>query len=84
MKRELAKSILNALKNNNTDKLTSLGVEVYGNKGRCWTKTACITSLDDVKGQCNPRLAFNYCDVSHIGCPDCLNALEEVAQGTLV
>ena len=81
MKKELAKRVLEAIKNKNTDLLSELGVSVYGNKGRFWTSTACITSLDKIKGQCNPRLASNYCGVDSIGCPDCLETLEQLANG---
>jgi hypothetical protein len=81
MKKELAKRVLEAVKNNNTDLLSELGVSVYGNKGRFWSTTACITSLDSIKGKCNPRLASNYCSVDDIGCPDCLETLEQLANG---
>ena len=49
MKKELAKRVLEAVKSNNTDLLSELGVEAYGNKGRFWTTTACITNLDSIK-----------------------------------
>jgi len=81
MKKELAKRVLEAVKNNNTDLLSELGVEAYGNKGRFWTTTACITNLDSIKGKCNPRLASNYSGVDDIGCPKCLETLEQLANG---
>ena len=79
MKQAHAKAILNAIEAKDTDKLNELKVSVYGNKGRMWSNTACITDLDEVKGQCNPRLAFNSCDVENIGCPECLAKLKELA-----
>lgn len=81
MKKEQAKRVLEAVKNNDTGLLSELGVETYGNKGRFWTTTACITNLDSIKGKCNPRLASNYCGVDDIGCPDCLETLTQLAAG---
>ena len=74
-------SALAALSSKDYAALTALGVQAYGNKGRLWTTTACITSLDSLKGECNPRLAFNACGVADIGCPKCLAALEALAAG---
>lgn len=61
------------------DALEALGVDSYGNKGRSWSRTGCITGLDHIKGECNPRLAFNSCSVYHIGCPECLKTLHTLA-----
>lgn len=63
------------------EELRRLNLHVYGNKGRSNNATACITSLDSIKEQCNPRLAFNSCNVEHIGCPKCMETLEELANG---
>ena len=79
MKKETAKQALLAIQTGDHDKLTSLGIHVFGNKGRMWSDTACITSLDDIKGECNPRLSSNYCTVQHIGCPKCMETLKQVA-----
>jgi len=79
MNKDRAKAILAAINAKDNDKLTDLKVGVYGNKGRTWTNTACITDLDEAKGECNPRLASNCADVSHIGCEKCLAKLEELA-----
>ena len=76
-----ASRILDAYDANDPASLRDLGVQVYGNKGRMWSNTACITELDDVKMECNPRLAFNYCTVEHIGCPKCLALLLAIAEG---
>ena len=81
MEKQQAKKVLEAVLQQDYDQLRALKVRVYGNKGRCWSKTACITSLDSCKEQCNPRLAFNYCTVEEIGCPDCLKALVALATG---
>ena len=81
MKKQQAKKVLEAVLLQDYDQLRALGVRAYGNQGRAWSGTACITNLDDSKGQCNPRLAFNSCDVQDIGCPDCLKALVAVATG---
>ena len=74
-------SALSAIASKDYVVLEILGVQAYGNKGRLWTNTACITSLDSIKGECNPRLAFNACGVADIGCPKCLAALEALAAG---
>lgn len=58
--------------------LSKMNICVYGNKGRMATNTACITSLDEWKGQCNPRLATNWCQISNIGCPHCMALLERM------
>ena len=79
MNKETAQKVLLALLNKDTDTLNALGVTVYGNKGRMWENEACITSLDDIKGECNPRLASNYCTVEHIGCPQCIETLLDLA-----
>ena len=79
MNKETAKKVIIALASKDTDTLNALGVTVYGNKGRMWENEACITSLDDIKGECNPRLAFNYCTVEHIGCPKCIETLLDLA-----
>lgn len=71
--------VLNALEAKDFEFLESMGVRVFGNKGRMWSKTACITNLDGVKGQCNPRLSFNSCLVEDVGCPECLGKLKEMA-----
>ena len=81
MNKETAQKVLLALLNKDTDTLNALGVTVYGNKGRMWKNEACITSLDDIKGECNPRLASNYCTVEHIGCPKCIETLLDLAYG---
>jgi len=79
MNKETAKKVIIALASKDTDTLNALGVTVYGNKGRMWENEACITSLDDIKGECNPRLASNYCTVEHIGCPQCIETLLDLA-----
>ena len=79
MTKNEALSILGAIESKDYSMLESLRVRVYGNKGRSWSGTACITNLDTDKGQCNPRLAFNSCDVRDIGCPDCLETLKTIA-----
>jgi|TARA_R110000737_G_scaffold80155_1_gene112292 hypothetical protein len=81
MKKQQAKKVLEAVLLQDYDQLRALGVRVYGNQGRACSGTACITNLDDSKGQCNPRLAFNSCDVQDIGCPECLKALVALATG---
>ena len=81
MKKQEAKKVLKAILTKDYDQLRALKVGVYGNRGRCHTKTACITSLDSCKEQCNPRLAFNYCTVEEIGCPACFEALVTLATG---
>ena len=81
MNKETAKKVIIALASKDTDTLNALGVTVYGNKGRMWENEACITSLDDIKGECNPRLASNYCTVEHIGCPKCIETLLDLAYG---
>ena len=81
MKKQEAQKILRAFVLKDYDQLRALGVRAYGNQGRAWSGTACITNLDDSKGQCNPRLAFNSCDVQDIGCPECLKALVALATG---
>ena len=81
MKKQEAKKVLEAVLTKNYDQLRALKVRVYGNKGRYHTKTACITSLDSCKEQCNPRLASNYCTVEEIGCPVCFEALVTLATG---
>jgi len=75
-----ARTILCAIASNNTETLSDLGIRVYGNKGKRWTNTACITNLDDIKGKCNPRLAFNSCELEHIGCTNCIATLKELAK----
>lgn len=79
MKQHTARVILLAIALNDTAKLMELGVKVFGNKGRMWSNTACITNLDNVKDQCNPRLSHNHCTVENVGCPDCIAKLEEIA-----
>ena len=79
MKQDIAKQALLAINSGDHDKLTELGIRVFGNKGRMWTDKACITNLDDTKGECNPRLSSNYCTVQHIGCPKCMETLKQVA-----
>jgi hypothetical protein len=74
-----AKYILTAIDRGDYADLKAARIRVYGNKGRCWSNTACITDLDEVKGQCNPRLASNYCTVKNIGCVKCLETLSELA-----
>jgi hypothetical protein len=83
MNQERAKQILEAheLKSGRIQALHDLDVQVYGNKGRMWTNTACITELDAVKAECNPRLAHNYCESQHVGCPKCLATLRAIAEG---
>ena len=81
MKKQQAKKVLEAVLLQDYDQLRALKVRVYGNSGRYHSKTACITSLDSCKEQCNPRLAHNYCTVEDIGCPDCLKALVALATG---
>lgn len=81
MDKETAQQVLEAISTSDYDTLNLLNIRVYGNKGRMWSTTACISSLDDVKGHCNPRLAHNYCTVEDIGCPDCLDKLKELAAG---
>jgi hypothetical protein len=79
MNKQTANKVILALLQKDTDTLNDLGVEVYGNKGRMWSNQACITNFDDIKGECNPRLAFNYCTVEHIGCPKCIETLLDLA-----
>ena len=79
MKKQQAQKVLEAILIKDYDQLKALKVRVYGNSGRYHSQTACITSLDENKDQCNPRLAFNYCTVEDIGCPDCLKALVTLA-----
>ena len=74
-----ARAILGAIAIKDTDYLQHLGVKVFGNKGRMWSNTACITNLDSVKDQCNPRLSHNHCTVENVGCPDCIAKLKEIA-----
>ena len=74
-----AKYILKAINRGDYADLKTARIRVYGNKGRLWSNTACITDLDEVKGKCNPRLAFNYCTVENIGCVKCLETLSELA-----
>tara|TARA_R110000764_G_scaffold8704_2_gene28764 strand:+ start:61 stop:327 length:267 start_codon:yes stop_codon:yes gene_type:complete len=81
MKKQQAKKVLEAILLKDYDQLRALKVRVYGNSGRYHSQTACITNLDDSKGQCNPRLAFNGCEVEDIGCPECLKALVALATG---
>ena len=73
--------ILAAIKRGDIKDLALAKVKVFGNKGRLWSNTACITDLDEVKGECNPRLSSNSCTVENIGCPKCMEALEKLAQG---
>ena len=61
--------------------LKRLKVKTFGNKGRSWSNTGCITNLDHIKGQCNPRLSSNSCTHVNIGCPECLKALKQLAEG---
>jgi len=68
-----------AIENKDEQALESMNIQVFGNKGRLWTNTACITNLDNVKEQCNPRLSFNHCTIENIGCPDCLATLKQIA-----
>jgi hypothetical protein len=79
MTKTKAKKVLGALVLKDYDQLRELKVRVYGNSGRRFSQTACITSLDGCKDQCNPRLAFNACTVEDIGCPKCLTALVDLA-----
>jgi len=79
MTKYTAQATLAAIASKDYDALRKLGIRVYGNKGRMWTNTACITNLDPVKGECNPRLASNSCGVEEIGCPKCLAALTAIA-----
>tara|TARA_R110002167_G_scaffold215749_1_gene420617 strand:- start:5961 stop:6206 length:246 start_codon:yes stop_codon:yes gene_type:complete len=79
MKKQEAKKVLEAVLLQDYEQLRALGVRAYGNQGRASTGTACITNLDDSKGQCNPRLAFNSSDVQDIGCPKCLETLRAIA-----
>jgi len=79
MTKNRALSILGAIESKDYSALESMRVRAYGNQGRAITETACITNLDDSKGQCNPRLAFNSCGVQEIGCPDCLETLQTIA-----
>ncbi len=81
MKKQQAQKVLEAILIKDYDQLKALKVRVYGNSGRYHSQTACITSLDSCKEQCNPRLAHNYCDVEDIGCPKCLKALVVLATG---
>ena len=78
--KEQALKVLSLIEAGDHEGLSNAGVRVYGNKGRMLTKTACITNLDVLKGQCNPRLSFNYCTVEEIGCPECLATLKELAK----
>ena len=80
--RETASKALFAIATRDTDKLQELGIRVYGNKGRSWTNTACITNLDSIKGECNPRLASNWCELEHVGCPKCIATLQQIAEGS--
>lgn len=84
MTKQKAQEVLKALTLEGEDKRKALdaisGVGVFGNKGRAWSQTACITNLDTIKGQCNPRLSFNYANVEDIGCPECLATLTELAK----
>jgi len=79
MNQERANAILQSLK----DGKPLTDIKVYGNRGCVWTNTACIVELDSIKGECNPRMAFNYCTSSNIGCPKCIKILEQVANGTI-
>ena len=79
MKKQQAQQILEAISTSDYDTLNFLNIRAYGNSGRLHTRTACITNLDELKGQCNPRLAFNACAPEDIGCPECLKALEDIA-----
>jgi hypothetical protein len=81
MTKEKAKQVLSAMASKDYDTLRSLTLGVFGNKGRLWTNTACLMTLDSVKGECNPRLSHNYCDVEQIGCPKCMETLELIAEG---
>jgi len=78
---ETASKALFAIATRDSAKLHELGITVYGNKGRSWDDTACITNLDHLKGQCNPRLASNWCGLEHIGCPKCLATLQALSEG---
>lgn len=86
MKISRARLILEAIEAKDAQALTALNVDVYGNKGRMWTGTACITELDGVKGKCTPRLAFNYCEPKHLipGCKACFAKLAEIASTVYV
>lgn len=90
MDRRLAQKTLEALelRRDNFRKgcaqLDKLGIKPFGNKGRAQTRTGCIMNLDSIKGECNPRLSFNYCGVGEIGCPVCLKALRELARGEVL
>ena len=79
MDKATAQQVLEAISTSDYDTLNLLNIRVYGNSGRQHTRTACITNLDELKGQCNPRLAFNACCSEDIGCPDCLDKLKELA-----
>tara|TARA_R110000772_G_scaffold26173_1_gene67695 strand:- start:746 stop:988 length:243 start_codon:yes stop_codon:yes gene_type:complete len=79
MDKQQAIKVLEALLLKDYDQLRALKVRVYGNKGRHFSKTACISSLDSCKEECCPRLAFNSCTVDDIGCPSCLKTLVALA-----
>lgn len=84
MDKAKAQFILTAIESGFIGDLESAGIRVYGNKGRMWKGEACITDLDPIKGQCNPRLAFNSCGLEDIGCPKCMDTLRQLAAGELV
>jgi hypothetical protein len=65
------------------DALKRLKVKTFGNKGRSWTNTGCITNLDEIHGECNPRLSSNSCTHVNIGCPVCLDTLKKIAKAEL-
>ena len=79
-----AKMILSHLERHEYKFLEQMNISVYGNKGRMWSNEACITDLDHLKGECNPRLASNYCTVANIGCPKCLETLTKIAEGEMI
>ena len=75
--KENAPYVLQAIQTKDWKWLKKFQLTIYGNKGRMWNNEACICDLDEFKnGECNPRLASNYCEEGNVGCPECIKALE--------
>jgi len=73
--------ILQLLEDKDYELLDKMPLSFFGNKGRMWSNTGCLTTLDPIKGECNPRLSSNYCKSSeHFGCPECLATLKQIAE----